>query len=98
MGLAWRGIHGEEKVYFSCSQIMHGVFQERLFLIIAYGCFLNTTSDYYHLKRQIESELVDGGDSRFSKSFIDLPKTEQQLKLKERLKKYCQKVYFLDHF
>ncbi|KAL6341762.1 hypothetical protein AAG906_038006 [Vitis piasezkii] len=55
--------------------------------------FMAKKSDYYHLKRQIESELVDGGDSRFSKSFIDLPKTEQQLKLKERLKKYCQKAY-----
>ncbi|XP_034688144.1 DNA polymerase epsilon catalytic subunit A-like [Vitis riparia] len=55
--------------------------------------FMAKKSDYYHLKRQIESELVDGEDNRFSKSFIDLPKTEQQLKLKERLKKYCQKAY-----
>ena len=68
---------------------------------ISYNCvwmFLNSISDYYHLKRQIESELVDGEDSKFSKSFTDLPKAEQQQKLKERLKKYCQKVYFLDHF
>ncbi|KAJ9554747.1 hypothetical protein OSB04_009361 [Centaurea solstitialis] len=47
-------------------------------------------SDYYHIKRQIESEMVDGPTS---KSFLDLPKAEQQLKLKDRLKKYCQKAY-----
>ncbi|PWA94332.1 DNA polymerase epsilon catalytic subunit [Artemisia annua] len=47
-------------------------------------------SDYYHIKRQIESEFVDGPKS---KPFIDLPKVDQQLKLKERLKKYCQKAY-----
>jgi len=29
-----------------------------------------------------------------SKPFLDLPKVEQQSKLKERLKKYCQKVLF----
>lgn len=51
-------------------------------------------SDYYHLKRQIESELVDGMNGKLSNSFLDLPKAEQQLKLKERLKKYCQKVWF----
>ena len=50
-------------------------------------------SDYYHLKKQIESELVDRTGGQLSKSFLDLPKMEQQLKLKERLKKYCQKVY-----
>lgn len=49
-------------------------------------------SDYYHIKKQIESELVEYGDGQSSKPFIDLPKAEQQLKLKERLKKYCQKV------
>lgn len=47
-------------------------------------------SDYYHIKRQIESEFVDGPNS---KPFLDLPKVDQQLKLKERLKKYCQKAY-----
>ncbi|XP_024985920.1 DNA polymerase epsilon catalytic subunit A-like isoform X2 [Cynara cardunculus var. scolymus] len=47
-------------------------------------------SDYYHIKRQIESEMVDGPSS---KSFLDLPKVDQQLKLKDRLKKYCQKAY-----
>lgn len=47
-------------------------------------------SDYYHIKRQIESEFVDGPQP---KAFLDLPKADQQLKLKERLKKYCQKVY-----
>ncbi|XP_076954659.1 DNA polymerase epsilon catalytic subunit A-like [Bidens hawaiensis] len=47
-------------------------------------------SDYYHIKRQIESEFVDGPQS---KPFLDLPKADQQLKLKDRLKKYCQKAY-----
>ncbi|KMT05520.1 hypothetical protein BVRB_7g176430 [Beta vulgaris subsp. vulgaris] len=50
-------------------------------------------SDYRHLKRQIESELVDSIHGQFSKSFLDLPKAEQQFKLKDRLKKYCQKAY-----
>lgn len=45
------------------------------------------------MKRQIESEFVDSGDGQILKSFLDLPKLEQQSKLKERLKKYCQKVY-----
>ncbi|KMZ73055.1 DNA-directed DNA polymerase [Zostera marina] len=48
-------------------------------------------SDYYHLKRQIESEIYKDGLS--SKNFLDLSKKEQHLKLKERLKKYNQKAY-----
>lgn len=48
-------------------------------------------SDYIFVKRQIESEFVDGSKS---KPFLDLPKVDQQLKLKERLKTYCQKVYW----
>ena len=48
---------------------------------------LNNYSDYYHLKMQIESEFV------LSKSFLELPKLEQQSRLKDCLKKYCQKVY-----
>ncbi|WCJ41776.1 DNA polymerase epsilon catalytic subunit A [Euphorbia peplus] len=55
--------------------------------------FMAKRSDYYHLKKQIESEFVDGTDGQPSKSFLDLPQLEQQLKLKERLKKYCQKAY-----
>ncbi|KAL0418310.1 UNVERIFIED_CONTAM: DNA polymerase epsilon catalytic subunit A, partial [Sesamum radiatum] len=43
--------------------------------------------------RQIESELVIGMNGAISNSFLDLPKADQQLKLKERLKKYCQKAY-----
>ncbi|KAK8679767.1 hypothetical protein V6N13_145203 [Hibiscus sabdariffa] len=50
-------------------------------------------SDYYHLKKQIESEFFDGTDGQLSKSFLDLPKLEQQSRLKDRLKKYSQKVY-----
>lgn len=50
-------------------------------------------SDYYHLKRQIESEVYKDGLS--SKNFLDLSKKEQHLKLKERLKKYNQKVYII---
>ena len=53
-------------------------------------------SDYYHLKKQLESEFVNNTDGGLSKSFLDLPKAEQQSKLKERLKKYCQKVF--SHF
>ncbi|KAL4591685.1 hypothetical protein LXL04_004655 [Taraxacum kok-saghyz] len=49
-------------------------------------------SDYYHLKRQIESEMVVVEGFK-SKPFLELPKVDQQLKLKERLKKYCQKAY-----
>ncbi|XP_075636199.1 DNA polymerase epsilon catalytic subunit A-like [Castanea sativa] len=55
--------------------------------------FMAKKSDYYHLKKQIESEFVDGTGGQLPKSFLDLPKTEQQLRLKERLKKYCQKAY-----
>ncbi|CAA6660706.1 unnamed protein product [Spirodela intermedia] len=55
--------------------------------------FTAKKSDYYHLKKQIESELVEVGEDRLSKAFLDLPKLEQQLKMKERLKKYCQKAY-----
>ncbi|XP_077235840.1 DNA polymerase epsilon catalytic subunit A-like [Tasmannia lanceolata] len=55
--------------------------------------FMAKKSDYYHLKRQIESELVDNVNGQLSKSFLDLPKVEQQSKLKERLKKYSQKAY-----
>ncbi|KAA8544223.1 hypothetical protein F0562_022235 [Nyssa sinensis] len=55
--------------------------------------YMAKKSEYYHLKRQIESELVDRVDGQLAKSFLDLPKVEQQLKLKERLKKYCQKAY-----
>ncbi|XP_048444807.1 DNA polymerase epsilon catalytic subunit A isoform X2 [Pyrus x bretschneideri] len=55
--------------------------------------FMARKSDYYHLKKQIESEFVDCGNSKLSKSFLELPKMEQQSRLKERLKKYCQKAY-----
>ncbi|XP_021832845.1 DNA polymerase epsilon catalytic subunit A-like isoform X1 [Prunus avium] len=55
--------------------------------------FMAKKSDYYHLKKQIESEFVDGANSKLSKSFLELPKMEQQSRLKERLKKYCQKAY-----
>ncbi|ESW04397.1 hypothetical protein PHAVU_011G091900 [Phaseolus vulgaris] len=65
--------------------------------------FMAKKSDYYALKTQIESEFVDDSENnkslsrysekRSSKSFLDLPKTEQQLRLKDRLKKYCQKAY-----
>ncbi|KFK43140.1 hypothetical protein AALP_AA1G085200 [Arabis alpina] len=56
--------------------------------------FMAKKSDYNHLKKQIESEFVGAGaNNQSSKSFIDLPKVEQQSKLKERLKKYCQKAY-----
>lgn len=55
--------------------------------------YMAKRSDYHYLKRQLESELVASVDGKFSKSFLELPKADQQIKLKERLKKYCQKAY-----
>ncbi|KAI4373579.1 hypothetical protein MLD38_011693 [Melastoma candidum] len=55
--------------------------------------FMAKKSDYYHLKKQIESEIVDTVEGHSSRSFLDLPKNEQQTRLKDRLKKYCQKAY-----
>ncbi|QHN86631.1 hypothetical protein HN51_040959 [Arachis hypogaea] len=55
--------------------------------------FMAKKSDYYHIKKQIESDFVDGANVRLSKPFLDLPKAEQQSRLKDRLKKYCQKAY-----
>ncbi|XP_047972925.1 DNA polymerase epsilon catalytic subunit A-like isoform X2 [Salvia hispanica] len=55
--------------------------------------YMAKRSDYYHIKRQIESEFIDGMNGKLSNSFLDLPKAEQQVRLKERLKKYCQKAY-----
>ncbi|XP_074301915.1 DNA polymerase epsilon catalytic subunit A-like [Silene latifolia] len=55
--------------------------------------YMAKKSDYYHLKRQIECESVESIDGQSSKSFLDLPKADQQLKLKDRLRKYCQKAY-----
>ncbi|XLS52045.1 hypothetical protein HN51_012722, partial [Arachis hypogaea] len=46
-------------------------------------------------KKQIESDFVDGANVRLSKSFLDLLKVEQQSKLKDHLKKYCQKKSYL---
>ena len=60
--------------------------------MIDWNFSLKSFSDYYHIKKQIESEFVDGANERSPKSFIDLPKSEQQSRLKDRLKKYCQKV------
>ncbi|VAH03415.1 unnamed protein product [Triticum turgidum subsp. durum] len=50
-------------------------------------------SDYHHIKRQIESEMIQTGGVTSSKPFLDLSKPEHLLKLKDRLKKYCQKGY-----
>ncbi|QHN82508.1 DNA polymerase epsilon catalytic subunit A [Arachis hypogaea] len=58
--------------------------------------FMAKKSDYYHIKKQIESDFVDGANVRLSKSFLDLSKTEQQSRLKDRLKKYCQKIQEAD--
>lgn len=49
-------------------------------------------SDYFHLRNQIESEIIENVDGQSSRPFLDLPKTEQLAKLKDRLRKYCQKV------
>ncbi|MED6160431.1 DNA polymerase epsilon catalytic subunit A [Stylosanthes scabra] len=55
--------------------------------------FMAKKSDYYHIKKQIESDFVDGANASLSKSFLDLPKADQQSRLKDRLRKYCQKAY-----
>ncbi|MCO5564216.1 hypothetical protein L7F22_017874 [Adiantum nelumboides] len=55
--------------------------------------YMAKRSEYYHLKNQIESEQFTSADGLSAQYFRDLPKEEQQAKLKERLKKYCQKVY-----
>ncbi|CAI5468278.1 unnamed protein product [Closterium sp. Yama58-4] len=51
-------------------------------------------SEYYQLRSQMETErfpcAAHGGQLR---SFRELPLQEQQERMKERLKKYCQKVY-----
>jgi hypothetical protein len=54
------------------------------------------SSDYHHIKRQIESEMIQTGGVTSSKPFLDLSKPEHLLKLKDRLKKYCQKVVYLN--
>lgn len=55
--------------------------------------YMAKRSEYYHLKNQIESEQIPTGESQLPRFFRDLPKEEQQTRLKNRLKKYCQKVY-----
>uniref|UniRef100_J3LD65 DNA polymerase epsilon catalytic subunit n=1 Tax=Oryza brachyantha TaxID=4533 RepID=J3LD65_ORYBR len=55
--------------------------------------YMAKRSDYHHIKRQIESELIQAGGVTPSKPFLDLSKPEHLLKLKDRLKKYCQKAY-----
>ncbi|KAJ4762241.1 Dna polymerase epsilon catalytic subunit a [Rhynchospora pubera] len=55
--------------------------------------YMAKKSDYYHIKRQIESEIIESCEGQPSKSYLDLPKSEQQSRLKDRLKKYCQKAY-----
>ncbi|XP_062219147.1 DNA polymerase epsilon catalytic subunit A-like [Phragmites australis] len=55
--------------------------------------YMAKKNDYYHIKRQIESELIQSGGTISSKPFLDLSKPEHLLKLKDRLKKYCQKAH-----
>ncbi|TVU12159.1 hypothetical protein EJB05_45789 [Eragrostis curvula] len=55
--------------------------------------YMAKKNDYYHIKRQIESELIQSGGTTSSKPFLDLSKPEHLLKLKDRLKKYCQKAH-----
>ncbi|CAM8878713.1 unnamed protein product [Rhodiola kirilowii] len=55
--------------------------------------YMAKKSDYLHVKRQLESEIVYTSDGQLSKSFLELPKAEQEAKLKDRLKKYSQKAY-----
>ncbi|KAJ1279266.1 hypothetical protein BS78_04G142600 [Paspalum vaginatum] len=55
--------------------------------------YMAKKNDYYHIKRQIESELIQSGGMASSMPFLDLSKPEHLLKLKDRLKKYCQKAH-----
>ncbi|KAL6634447.1 hypothetical protein ACP70R_027118 [Stipagrostis hirtigluma subsp. patula] len=55
--------------------------------------YMAKKNDYHHIKRQIESEMIQAGEMTSSKPFLDLSKPEHLLKLKDRLKKYCQKAY-----
>jgi hypothetical protein len=89
MGLARGDLHGKKEVHVAnlCT-LKVNVFSDLMTLY--YSC-----SDYYHIKRQIETELIQSGDATSSKPFLDLSKSEHLLKLKDRLKKYCQKVQFL---
>ncbi|MED6155492.1 DNA polymerase epsilon catalytic subunit A, variant 2 [Stylosanthes scabra] len=41
--------------------------------------FMAKKSDYYHIKKQIESDFVDGANARLSKSFLDLPKAYKRV-------------------
>eukprot|EP00884_Botryococcus_braunii_P021811 jgi/Botrbrau1/8313/Bobra.0081s0002.1 len=56
--------------------------------------FSATAAEYQSLKNQLQSETFppaeEGGPTRF---FQDLPFDERSKQLKDRLKKYCQKVY-----
>eukprot|EP00899_Mesostigma_viride_P020528 jgi/Mesvir1/28477/Mv15897-RA.2 len=54
--------------------------------------FMASNSEYTLLKNQIQSEKFPNGDGE-EVYFRDLPKANQASMLKERLKKYCQKVY-----
>ena len=60
---------------------------------IAGETFAATSAEYFSLKQQLESESfapeVPGGPQRF---YSQLPHEERQKLLKQRLKKYCQRV------
>ena len=89
MGLARRDLHGKKEVRFTNYVIWNLMnFWSNAIMSIMF------CSDYYHIKRQIESELIQSGGIASSKPFLDLSKPEHLLKLKDRLKKYCQKVLF----
>ena len=55
--------------------------------------FAATSAEYFSLKQQLESESfapeVPGGPPRF---YAQLPHEQRAKLLKERLKKYCQRV------
>lgn len=57
--------------------------------------FAATAAEYYSVKNQLASEPLppetEGGPPR---AYDQLPQDERQKLLKDRLKKYCQKVYF----
>lgn len=62
--------------------------------------FAATAAEYYSVKNQLASEpLVPEKEGGPPRAFDQLPHDERQKLLKDRLKKYCQKVHSaVDHW
>ena len=93
MDVERRILYSKKKVeHFHCHTYFDDTKHKLTVYFIWCLLFLVLISEYYHLKNQIESEQFTSSDGQKLKYFRDLPKDEQQSKLKDRLKKYCQKV------